>query len=99
MTVPAASVPTVRSSLTGRYELAYRGLILFTILLYLRPNDLLPIGTFPVVKILTIGTLLAFFVERLGQAVPLSIMPPPFKDLLVINAFAIVSIPPGLHPA
>jgi O-antigen ligase/polysaccharide polymerase Wzy-like membrane protein len=99
MSVPAASVSAVRSSLTGRYELAYRGLILFTILLYLRPNDLLPIGTFPVVKILTIGTLLAFFLERLGQAGPLSIMPRPFKCLLVINALAIVSIPLGLDPS
>ena len=99
MSAPTASVPTVRSSLAGRYELAYRGLILFTILLYLRPNDLLPIGTVPVVKILTIGTLLAFFLERIGQAGPLSIMPRPFRYLLIVNALAIVSIPLGLDPS
>jgi putative inorganic carbon (HCO3(-)) transporter len=99
MSAPAASVPAVRSSLAGRYELAYRGLILFTILLYLRPNDLLPIGTFPVVKILTIGTLLAFFWERIGQAGPLSVMPRPFRYLLIVNVLAIISIPLGLDPS
>ena len=67
MSVPTASVSAIRSSFTGRHEIAYRGLILFTILLYLRPNDLLPIGTFPIVKILTIGTLAIFFFDRLGQ--------------------------------
>ena len=66
MSVPAASVSAVRSSLTGRYELAYRGLILFTILLYLRPNDLLPIGTFPVVKILTIPLNAPFLSDSFG---------------------------------
>jgi hypothetical protein len=99
MSVPPTSVPAVRSSLTGRYEIAYRGLILFTILLYLRPNELLPIGTFPVVKILTIGTLAIFFLDKLGQGGPLSIMPQPFKYLLVIDALAVVSIPMGLDPA
>ena len=50
------------------HTVAYAGLILFTVLLYVRPNDLLPIGTFPIVKIMTIGTLVAFFVERLTRA-------------------------------
>jgi hypothetical protein len=96
---PAPFVSAVRSSLAGRYEIAYRGLILFTILLYLRPNELLPIGTFPLVKILTIGTLAIFFLEKLSEGGPLSVMPQPFKYLLVINVLAIVSIPIGLDPA
>ncbi len=79
--------------------IAYRGLVLFTILLYLRPNDLLPIGTFPIVKILTIGTLVAFFVERLGQGGPPSVMPRPFKYLLIMAGLTIVSIPIGLDPS
>jgi O-antigen ligase len=98
MSVPARSVPGVRPSLAGRYEIAYRGLVLFTVLLYLRPNDLLPIGTFPIVKIMTIGTLVAFFVERLGQGGPLSVMPRPFRYLLIMAALTIVSIPIGLDP-
>jgi len=89
----------MRTSLAGRYEIAYRGLILFTILLYLRPNELLPIGTFPVVKILTIGTLAIYFLDKLGQGGPVSIMPRPFKYLLIIDALALVSIPMGLDPS
>jgi putative inorganic carbon (hco3(-)) transporter len=99
MSAPAGPVPVVRTSLAGRYEIAYRGLILFTILLYLRPNELLPIGTFPVVKILTIGTLAIYFLDKLGQGGPMSIMPRPFKYLLIIDALALVSIPMGLDPS
>jgi len=99
MSAPAGPVPVMRTSLAGRYEIAYRGLILFTILLYLRPNELLPIGTFPVVKILTIGTLAIYFLDKLGQGGPMSIMPRPFKYLLIIDALALVSIPMGLDPS
>jgi hypothetical protein len=99
MSVPTVSASPIRSTFAGRHEIAYRGLILFTILLYLRPNDLLPIGTFPVVKILTIGTLAIFFFDRLGQGGPLSIMPQPFRYLLVLNVLAVISIPMGLDPS
>src|SRR6185295_2996540 len=84
MSAPAPAISAIRSSLVGRYELAYRGLILFTILLYLRPNELLPIGTFPLVKILTIGTLAIYFLDKLGQGGPVSVMPRPFKYVLAI---------------
>ncbi|HWN44705.1 MAG TPA: hypothetical protein VNW71_20955, partial [Thermoanaerobaculia bacterium] len=77
-------------------DVAYAGLIVFTILLYLRPNELLPIGAFPIVKIITIGTLLAFFIERVGQGGSLSVMPRPFKYLLAVAGLAILSIPLGL---
>ena len=98
MSVSGQPASALRRSPLERYELAYRGLVLFTILLYLRPNDLLPIGTFPIVKILTLGTLAVFFLERLGQGGPLSIMPRPFKSLLILNGLAFVSIPIGLDP-
>ncbi len=81
------------------HSLAYPGLMLFTILLYLRPNDLLPIGTFPIVKIMTLATLAAFFLERLGHGGPFSVMPRAFHYLLGVAAFAILSIPIGLDPA
>jgi hypothetical protein len=74
-------------------------LILFTVLLYLRPNDLLPIGTFPILKIMAIGTLAAFFVERLLLGGPLSVMPRPFRYLLVMAVLTILSIPVGLDPS
>ena len=71
-------------------------MILFTVLLYARPNDLLPIGTFPIVKIMTIATLVTFFVERLLLGGPLSVMPRPFKYLLALASFVVVSMPFGL---
>jgi hypothetical protein len=84
--------------LSNGLDFAYAGLVLFTILLYVRPNELLPIGTFPIVKIITIGTLVAFFVERFGQGGPISVMPKPFKYLLAVAGLAILSIPFALDP-
>ena len=81
------------------HTVAYAGLILFTVLLYARPNDLLPIGTFPIVKIMTIGTLIAFFVERLLLGGPLSVMPRPFQYLLALGGLVVVSMPVGLDPS
>lgn len=81
------------------HSAAYAGLILFTVLLYARPNDLLPIGTFPILKIMTIGTLVAFFVERFLQGGPLSVLPRPFKYLLALAGLTILSMPFGLDPS
>ena len=94
-----ASVPAHPLSAPRGATAAYAGLILFTVLLYARPNDLLPIGTFPIVKIMTIGTLAAFFLERLLMGGPLSVMPRPFKYLLALASFVVLSIPFGLDPS
>jgi putative inorganic carbon (HCO3(-)) transporter len=94
-----ARVSARRLSAPQAHSVAYGGLILFTILLYLRPNDLLPIGTFPIVRIITIGTLVTFFVERLGQGSSISVMPRPFKYLLAVAGLTILSIPFGLDPS
>jgi len=91
-----ASVSPHRLPRPRGQDFAYAGLILFTVLLYLRPNEVLPIGTFPIVKIITIGTLVAFFVERFGQGGSISVMPKPFKYLLAVAGLAILSIPLGL---
>jgi len=101
-------IRSVRQSVSGLARLraassahsaAYAGLILFTVLLYLRPNDLLPIGTFPILKIMTLGTLGIFFVERLLQGGSFSIMPRPFKYLLALAGLTILSIPFGIDPS
>jgi hypothetical protein len=80
-------------------HVAFWGLMVFTMFLYLRPNELLPIGSFPIVKIITIGVLAAFFVERLLLGGPLSVMPRPFKYLLALAGLTILSIPIALDPA
>lgn len=94
-----APAPGRRLPISRGHRVAYAGLVLFTILLYLRPNELLPIGTFPIVRIITIGTLLVFFLERLDRGGPVSIMPTPFKYLLILAGLSILSIPLGLDPA
>jgi len=90
----------VRIGLTPRpaQGLAFAGLVVFTVVLYVRPNDLLPIGTFPVVKIIAIGTLIAFFLESILARTAL-VMPPLFRYLLGLSAFMILSIPFGLDAA
>jgi hypothetical protein len=89
---------SIRFAGTRRHVVAYGGLLLFTVVLYLRPNELLPIGTFPLVKIIALGTLAAFFIERLSAGRALSVMPRPFKYLLGLALFMVLSIPFGFDP-
>jgi len=89
---------STRSAGKDRHVGAYGGLLLFTVVLYLRPNELLPIGTFPIVKIIAMGTLVAFFMERLTAGRSLSVLPRPFKYVLGLTLFMVLSIPFGLDP-
>jgi len=88
-----------RPQARGGYAFAYTGLLLFTILLYLRPNEILPIGGFPVVRIVAVVTLASFFIERMMDGRPLPLMPRPFKYLLILGILMVLSIPIGLDPA
>ena len=72
--------------------------MLFTILLYLRPNEWLPIGTFPIVRIVALITLAAFFVDQITSRRPLSVLPRELKLLLGLAGLMILSIPIGLDP-
>jgi putative inorganic carbon (HCO3(-)) transporter len=83
---------------SGRQAFAFGGLILFTILLYLRPNEWLPIGTFPIVRIVALVTLAAFFVDQIIARRPLSVLPRELKLLLGLAGLMILSIPIGLEP-
>jgi hypothetical protein len=82
----------------GGYSAAYAGLLLFTMLLYVRPNELLPIGTFPIVKIVAILTLVAFFFQRLSDGGSISVMPRTFRYLLILTGLMLLSIPVALDP-
>jgi hypothetical protein len=88
----------LRTSAVLRQRIAYGGLLTFTILLYLRPNEWLPIGTFPIVKIVTLVALAALFLEQLSDGRPFSVMPKEFKYLLGLAALMVLSIPMGLAP-
>jgi len=97
MSTPPAS--TLRFSASQRQSFAYGGLLVFTVLLYLRPNEWFPLlGTFPVVKIVAILSLAALFLVQLSEGRPLSVMPREFKLLLGLTAAMILSIPFGMAP-
>lgn len=75
------------------HRLSFAGLWLFTLVLYLRPNDLLPIGTFPVAKIIGTAALTVFLIEQLTRGRPISVMPKEFKYLLGLIALMLISAP------
>jgi hypothetical protein len=95
---PAQSASPVRRASGNRHAVAYGGLLLFTLLLYLRPNEWLPIGTFPIVKIVGIGALVAFFVTQVTDGRPISVMPRELKLLLGLAALMLLSAAFGLDP-
>jgi hypothetical protein len=59
----------------------------------------LPIGTFPIVRIVALAALAAFFVEQISDGRPFSIMPREFKYLLALGGLMILGMPTGLNPS
>ncbi len=81
------------SRLPSGHSGAYACLWLFTLMLYLRPNELLPIGTFPIVKIVGLAMLALFFLDQLSRSAPLTVVPKELKYLLGMAVLMILSIP------
>jgi putative inorganic carbon (HCO3(-)) transporter len=77
------------------YALAFAGLFLFTLLLYIRPQEMYPevIGDFPLVKIVAIATLLAYFASALTAGGRLSVWPVELSMVLVIAALGLAFMP------
>lgn len=94
---PAPTTSAIRGVGSDRQSFAYAGLLVFTVLLYLRPNEWLPIGTFPIVRIVALAALAAFFVEQISEGRPFSIMPREFKYLLILGGLMILGMPMGLN--
>lgn len=84
----------------NNHNVAFAGLFFFTLLLYLRPNETFPelFGTFPIVKIVAIITLLAYFASKLGLAERLTIWPLELKMLAVITLLGVAFIPIASSP-
>ncbi|HEX8185468.1 MAG TPA: O-antigen ligase family protein [Blastocatellia bacterium] len=87
-------------SMRGAHGLSYAGLLLFTLLLYVRPNDAFPetFGTFPLVKIIAIITLVVYAVSKLTRGEAVSVWPIELKMLALIAALGIVFIPFAISP-
>src|SRR5262249_54866771 len=58
-------------------KLAFAGLFLFTLLLYLRPQEMFPgtLGSIPLVKIVACATLFAYFIGKLSAGERLTVWP------------------------
>ena len=84
----------------GRRRLAFAGLFAFTLLLYARPSEAFPetFGDFSIIKLVAIGTLLAYTLSTLARGGSLTVMPIEFKMLLVITFLGIAFIPVAATP-
>jgi putative inorganic carbon (hco3(-)) transporter len=73
---------------------AYVGLYLFTLLLYLRPNDWVPgLGAFPLVKFITFFAPLTYVATKIARNDSLTIWPIELKMLLLILALGLITLP------
>ncbi|MGA9772447.1 MAG: O-antigen ligase family protein [Blastocatellia bacterium] len=77
---------------------AFACLYLFTMMLYIRPNDILPIGTFPLVKIVAIFMLIAYTGSKISLGQSMTIWPLEMKMLALIVALGILFTPIAASP-
>lgn len=107
MTVPAHTLslahPARRASAVAADHAPaalYAGLWLFTLLLYVRPNDAFPgvFGTFPFAKLAALGTVLAYVLYKLSRGAALTIWPLELKLVLLIGSLGVLFIPFAAQP-
>ena len=84
-----------RINAIASHPIPFAGLILFTLLLYLRPNEMFPaiFGTFPLVKIVAIVTLIAYAVSKISTGEPLTVWTIELTMLSIIVGLAILFVP------
>src|SRR5215813_14266310 len=83
----------------GKHWLAFAGVYLFTLMLYARPNDLIPaIGSFPLVKIVAIGVLLIYIGSKLSAGDKLSVWTLEMTMLMVIAVLGLLLTPTAASP-
>ncbi|HWC77688.1 MAG TPA: O-antigen ligase family protein [Blastocatellia bacterium] len=83
------------------HTLAFIGLFMFTVLLYVRPNELLPdlFGDFSTVKFIAIPTIVIYIVSRLLANQGLTEWPIEMKALAVFLGLCIVFMPLAASPS
>jgi O-antigen ligase len=83
----------------GKHWLAFAGVYLFTLMLYARPNDLLPaLGDFPLVKIVAISVLLIYIGSKISAGDRLSVWTLEMTMLVVIAALGLLLMPIAASP-
>jgi putative inorganic carbon (HCO3(-)) transporter len=85
----------------GSHRLAFAGLFVFTLLLYLRPNEMFPevFGEFPLAKIVALVSLLVYFGGKLMAGESLSVFPLELRMLGVILLLGVALIPAAVSSA
>jgi O-antigen ligase len=79
--------------------LAFAGVYLFTLMLYARPNDLIPaLGAFPLVKIVSISVLLIYIGSKISAGERLSVWTLEMTMLMVIAALGLLLMPTAASP-
>ena len=84
----------------GSHRIAFAGLFLFTLLLYLRPNEMFPevLGTFPITKIVAGIAIFAYLASKMGSREGLTIKPLELKLLGGIALLALAFAPLAAAP-
>lgn len=79
---------------------AFAALWLFTLLLYLRPNEILPgvFGEFPMVKIVAVFALLAYFLGRSARGEALTIWTIELRMVLLMCSLGVLFMPLAASP-
>jgi len=82
------------------HPLAFAGLFVFTLLLYVRPNELFPevFGTFSIMKIVAILTLIVYIGGKLGHGERLTVWPLEMSMLAAIILLGIIFTPIAAAP-
>jgi O-antigen ligase len=86
-------------SIRGEHWLAFAGVYLFTLMLYARPNDLVPaIGDFPLVKIVALSALAIYVLSKGSAGGRLSIWTLEMTMLVAIAALGLLFMPMAASP-
>jgi O-antigen ligase len=82
------------------HPLAFAGLFLFTLLLYVRPNELFPdvFGSFSIMKIVAILTLIVYIGGKLGHGERLTVWPLEMSMLAAIVFLGVIFTPISAAP-
>lgn len=96
----AAATANAGLAKSGSSRVAFVGLFIFTMMLYVRPNDLVPgaFETFQIVKIVAIFTIIAYVGSQMSRGAGLTLWPIEMKMLAVILLLAIAFTPVAVEP-
>ena len=90
----ASAAPASTAAPTEERDLAFTALLAFTLLLFVRPQDLLtPLTVLHLAELSAIVGLAALFVGRLSRRLPLSRMTPEFAGVLAFGAVILLTAP------